>query len=167
MFNFTLLNKLDIKMKHMHVTKLIPRIHQFRRAPGAQCWAPPAIAEVYQCLVLCTKKCGNHVPFHSLRKLNVFLNDLHHFELNWSSKLRDKSERKNTFVTRSCVLSDAWISRPQNLILRSRKQIRVKLILSQKLRYFRGSCFSQCVILSSSPHYSLPSIRFYANNYFE
>ena len=28
------------------------------------------------------------------------------FELNRSSKLRDKNERKNTLVTRSCVLSD-------------------------------------------------------------
>ena len=30
-------------------------------------------------------------------------------------------------------------------------------ILSRKLRHFRGSCFSQCFILSTSPHYSLPS----------
>ena len=29
------------------------------------------------------------------------------FELNWSSKLRDNNESKNTLVTRSCVLSDA------------------------------------------------------------
>ena len=27
---------------------------------------------------------------------------------------------------------------------------------SRKLRHFRGSCFSQCFILSPSPHYSLP-----------
>ena len=30
------------------------------------------------------------------------------FELNWSSNLRDNNERKNTLVTRSCVLSDGW-----------------------------------------------------------
>ena len=30
------------------------------------------------------------------------------FELNRSSKLRDNIKRKNTFVTRRCVLSDAW-----------------------------------------------------------
>ena len=31
------------------------------------------------------------------------------------------------------------------------------LHLCQKLRYFKGSCFSQCFIQSTSPHYSLPS----------
>ena len=36
----------------------------------------------------------------------------------------------------------------------------------KKLRYFRGSRFSHCFVLSTSPHYSLP-IRFHANNYFE
>ena len=30
------------------------------------------------------------------------------FKLNRSSKLRDNNERKNTLITRSCVLSDAW-----------------------------------------------------------
>ena len=29
------------------------------------------------------------------------------FELNWSSKLRDNHERKNTPVSRNCVLLDA------------------------------------------------------------
>ena len=37
------------------------------------------------------------------------ITNLWKFELNWSSKLRDINERKkNTLVTRSCVLSDAW-----------------------------------------------------------
>ena len=31
------------------------------------------------------------------------------FELNWSSKLRENNERKNTLVTRSCLLTDAWL----------------------------------------------------------
>ena len=30
------------------------------------------------------------------------------FELNQLSKLRDNNERKNTLVTQSYVLSDAW-----------------------------------------------------------
>ena len=40
------------------------------------------------------------------------------------------------------------------LNLWSRNQIQGKLLLSQKLRHFRGSCFSQCFMLSTSPHYS-------------
>ena len=36
------------------------------------------------------------------------ITNLWKFELNWSSKLRDNNERKNTLVTRSYVLSDAW-----------------------------------------------------------
>ena len=35
------------------------------------------------------------------------LTNLRKFELDWSSELRDNNERKNTLVTRSCVLSDA------------------------------------------------------------
>ena len=56
------------------------------------------------------------------------------------------------------------ISRPQYLILRSRNQFRGKFILSRKLHHFRGSRFSQCFILSTSPitHYQ---VRIYANNY--
>ena len=48
-----------------------------------------------------------------------------------------------------------------------KKSIRGNLLLSPKLRHFRGSRFSQCFILSTSPHYSLPQVRFYADNYFE
>ena len=54
------------------------------------------------------------------------------------------------------------ISRPQILNLRSRNQIRGKLLLSRKLRHFRWSRFSQCFIPSTSPHY----LSQYANNYF-
>ena len=36
------------------------------------------------------------------------ITNLSRFVLNWSSKLRDNNERKNTFATRSCVLPDAW-----------------------------------------------------------
>ena len=48
------------------------------------------------------------------------------------------------------------ISRPQVLNLRYRNQIRGKLLLSRKLWHFRGSCFSQRFIPSTSPHYSSP-----------
>ena len=66
----------------------------------------------------------------------------------------------------SCVLSDAWFWDLKNLILKSRNQILGKLLLFRKLHHFRGSRFSQCFILSTSPYYSLPG-RFYANNNFE
>ena len=49
------------------------------------------------------------------------------------------------------------ISRPQILKLRSRNPIRGKLLLSRKLLHFRWGRFSQCLILSTSSHYSLPS----------
>ena len=79
------------------------------------------------------------------------------FELNWSSKLRYNNERKNhPCYTKLCAFR-CLISRPQILNLRSRNQNRGKLLLSWKLRYFRGSHFSQCFILSTSPHYPLPS----------
>ena len=85
------------------------------------------------------------------------ITNLGKFELNWSSEFWDNYERKNTLVKRSCLLLDAMISRPQILNLRSQNQICGKLLLSWKLRHFRGSRFSQCFILSTSPHYSLPS----------
>ena len=41
--------------------------------------------------------------------LNMYkITNLWKFELNRSSKLRDINERKNTLVTRSCVLPGAW-----------------------------------------------------------
>ena len=85
------------------------------------------------------------------------ITDLWKFELNWSSKLRDNNKRKkDPWHTKLCAFT--WlISRPQIQNLRSRNQIREKLILSRKLCHFRGSCFSQCFIRSTSPHYSSPS----------
>ena len=84
------------------------------------------------------------------------------FELKWSSKLRDMNEVKK-HPCRTKLFAFIWlISRPQILNLRSWNQIRWKLLLSRKLRHFRGSRFSQCFILSN-----LYQERFYANNYFE
>ena len=85
------------------------------------------------------------------------ITNLWKFELDWSSKLRDNYERKkHPCHTKLCAFR-CLISRPQILNLRSQNQIRGKLLLSRKLRHFRGSRFSQCFILSTSPHYSLPS----------
>ena len=90
--------------------------------------------------------------------------NLSKFELNWSSKLQDNNEEEEkNLVTRSWMCAfRCLISRPQNLILRSRNQISGKLLLSRKLRYFRGSRFSLCFTPSASPHYSLYQVRFYA-----
>ena len=85
------------------------------------------------------------------------ITNLWKFELNGSSNLRDNNERKK----RPChakLCAFRWlISRPQVLNLRSWSQIRGKLRISLKLCYFKGSRFSQCFLLSTSPHYSSPS----------
>ena len=94
------------------------------------------------------------------------ITNLRKCELNWSSKLRDNKERtKHPCHTKLCAFR-CLISKPQILILRSRNQIRGKLLLSRKLGYFSGSRFSQCFIPSTSPHYTY-QVKFYANNYFE
>ena len=80
-------------------------------------------------------------------------NNLWKFWRNWSSKLRENNGRKIPFVTQVAVLSDAFNLRPQ---LRSRIQFKYlseKLLLSQKVCYFRESRFSQ----STALHYLLPS----------
>ena len=84
------------------------------------------------------------------------ITNLWKFELDWSLELRDNYERKKRPChTKLCAFR--WlISRPQNLILRSRNKIYGKLLLSRKLRHFRGSRFSQCFIPSTSSHYSSP-----------
>ena len=94
------------------------------------------------------------------------ITNLWKFELYWSSAFRDNYERqKHPCHTKLCAFR--WlISGPQILNLRSRNQIRGKLLLSRKLLHFRGSRFSQCLILPTSPH-TRYQVRFYANNYFE
>ena len=83
------------------------------------------------------------------------ITNLWKFELNRSSELRDKIERKkDTLVTRSCVHLDGWFRDLKILNLRSRNQIRGKLLLSVTLWVSR---FSQCFIPSTSSHYSSPS----------
>ena len=58
--------------------------------------------------------------------------------------LRNKNKRKG-FETQKQVLN-----------LRSRNQIRGKLLHSQKLWHFRGSLFSHCFVPLTSLHYSSP-----------
>ena len=100
---------------------------------------------------------GNcQIPVFSLTVSQQMLeiSNLRKFELIWSSKFWDNNERKkHPCHTKLCALR-CLISRPQILNLRSRNQICGKLRLSRKLRHFRGSRFSQCVMLPTSPHYS-------------
>ena len=72
--------------------------------------------------------------------------------------------QKSRLVKKLCAFR-CLIARPQILNLRSQNQIHGKLHLSQKLRYFRGSQFSQLYYRPLPiTHYQ---VRFYANNYFE
>ena len=88
------------------------------------------------------------------------ITNLWKFELNWLSKLWDNNERKkHPCHTKLCAFR-CLISRPQILNLRSPNQICGKILLSRKLLHFRGSHFSQCFILSTSPHYLVPSKGF-------
>ena len=59
------------------------------------------------------------------------------------------------------------ILRPQILNLRSRNQIPGKLLLSRKLRHFRGSCFAHNILYDQPLPITHDQVRFYANNYFE
>ena len=74
------------------------------------------------------------------------------FELNWSSKLLDIPMKEKTPLSHEVVCFQMLVFPTSNLILRSRNPIRGKLLLSRKLRHFRGSRFPQCFILSTSPH---------------
>ena len=79
------------------------------------------------------------------------ITNLWKFELNRSSNLRDMNERKTPLSHDGvCIFG------PQVLNLRSRNQIRWKLLLSRKLWHFRGCRFAQCFIPSTSPYYSSP-----------
>ena len=102
-------------------------------------------------------------PVFSLVYISTYMHkitNLGKFELNCSSKLRHNDERKNTLVTRSCVLSDAKLWGLEIKFVE-------KLLLSRKLRYFRGSRFSQCFILYQQLSITRYQVRFYANKYFE
>ena len=80
------------------------------------------------------------------------ITNLWKFELNRSSELRDNNERKkHPCHTKLCAL---WclILRPRILNVRSRNQIRGKLLFSRKLRYFRESpFFTMFYTVNSSP----------------
>ena len=80
--------------------------------------------------------------------------------LDWSSNLQENNERKTPLLHYfGHVLSDAW----KRLQLKSFYYFSEKLLLSQRLRYFRVSRFSQCAILSTA----LPLLVSSAFNFIE
>ena len=83
----------------------------------------------------------------------VYLNNrsVKNLPQNWSSTLRDNNERKNTNVTRSCVLS-CLISEPQNLNRRSRNQIPEKTTSFSKTTLLQRERFlTMFYTINSSP----------------
>ena len=84
--------------------------------------------------------------------LNIYMHKITNmwkFELNRLLKLRENNERNNPCHTKLCAIR--WlIFKPQILNLKSRNQVRGKLLLSWKPRHFWGSRFSQCFLLSTS-----------------
>ena len=92
------------------------------------------------------------------------ITNLWKFELNWSSKLRDKNERKKThLVTQSCVLSDAWfrVSNSKSEVSKSKSW---KITLFSKTS--EGAFFHNVLYYQPLPT-TRYQVRFYANNYFE
>ena len=95
------------------------------------------------------------------------ITNLWKFELNRSSKLLDNNERKkNTLVTRSCVLSDAWFRDLKFLVL----GLEIKFV--ENYFFLKNYGTSEGAVSHNVLyHQPLPNTRhqerFYANNYFE
>ena len=64
------------------------------------------IYNMYMTLDTCGNCCQSSLLSQHMHCTKII--NLWKFELNRSSKLRDNNGRKNTLVTQSCVLSDAW-----------------------------------------------------------
>ena len=88
------------------------------------------------------------------------ITNLLNFEVNWSLKLQNNNERKTPsshqvvcfqMLDFETSKSHSELSKPNSW-----------KITSFSKGYFRGSCFSQCFILSTAL-----KVSFYANNYFE
>ena len=115
---------------------------------------PALIASLFLAVNLYLPDCNGDVTvdISSVRKEPYLLYSLPHLEKN---KTKRWSELY-MYVFVSFLKTVDTISNCQRP-LRSRNQIRGKLLLSQKLRHFRESWFSQFFILSTAPLYSLPN----------
>ena len=98
------------------------------------------------------------------------ITNLWKFELNWSSKLRDNNERKNTLVTQSSVRLDGWF--------RDLKSEVSPQIWGLEIKFVENYFFLENYVTSEGAVYhnvlynqSLPitrhQVRLYADNYFE
>ena len=94
--------------------------------------------------------------FGSCRRPVVSLLVFQHYAQKLVVKVPRNPGTKHSCRT-SCVLSDAFNLRPRLSSRIKFKYFSGKLLLPQRLRYFRGSRFSQCFILSTALHRSLPS----------
>jgi hypothetical protein len=94
------------------------------------------------------------------------ITNLWKFDLDWSSELRDDYERKKYLCYTKLCAFRCLISGPQILNLRSRNQIRGKLLLSRKLPTSERAVSHNVLYYEPLPitHYQ---VRFYANNCFE
>ena len=83
---------------------------------------------------------GVHVSQHMHKKTNLWK-----FEFNWSSMLWDNNERKNTLVTRSCVLSDAWFREETS---NSKSEV-------LKSKSWKMTSFSKTTLLQREPYLTM------------
>ena len=108
------------------------------------------------CILKTLDNFGNRPVFSLMVYLNIYAQNN-----NWSSKLRDDNGRRNTYShTKLCAFRfDLEPSKSNYEVSKSNSNIICMyenyFCLSRKLRYFRGSRFSQCFILSTAPHWSL------------
>ena len=92
------------------------------------------------------------VSQHMLKITNLWK-----FDLNWSSKWQDNNGRKNTNVTQSCVLSDAWF--------RDLKFVESYFFLENYVT--SEEAVSHNVLYYQQLPITRYQVRFYTNNYFE
>ena len=102
-------------------------------------------------------------PFFSLGGVSQHMHKITSLWTQLVIKLQENDERKTPLLYKIVCFQ---IGKKKDSGQQSFITLVRKLHLSQKLRYFRVSRFSQCFILSVALRCSLPR-RFYANIYFE
>ena len=82
------------------------------------------------------------------------ITNLWKFWLNWSSKLQENNESKTPLLQTVLCFQIPKLKGFRSEVFCY--YLSEKLPLPQKLLYFKGSCFSQCFLLSTALHCSLP-----------
>ena len=96
-----------------------------------------------------------HRPVFSLGVSQAYDNKPCKFELNWSLNLR-ATEEKTPLSRKLCAFRCLELETSAE-VLKSNETFQWEITSFLKLRYFRGSHFSQYCILSTAHHCSLPS----------